>query len=174
MVARDTEDVVSCIRRATSLPLWVKLTPNVGDIATIACAAESAGADALVVANALLGMAIDVETFRPKLGNVMGGLTGPAVKPIILRMVYQCARAVALPIVGCGGIATAEDAVEYMLAGASAVQVGTASFLRPTTMIDIIDALPAFLQRHGLARAVDLVGALRVAEAPHPEWAMAG
>ena len=174
MVARDTENVVARIRAATSLPVWAKLTPNVGDITEIARAAEAAGADALVVANALLGMAIDVQTFRPKLGNVMGGVTGPAVKPVILRMVYQCARAVKVPIVGCGGIANVEDAVEYMLAGATAVQVGTASFVQPTAMIDIIDALPAFLQRNGLTRVADLTGAVRVSEAVDPLWQMAG
>ncbi len=170
MVARDTENVVARIRAATTLPVWAKLTPNVGDITEIARAAEAAGADALVVANALLGMAIDVQTFRPRLGNVMGGLTGPAVKPIILRMVYQCARAVSVPIVGCGGIANVDDAVEYLLAGATAVQVGTANFVRPAAMVDIIDALPAFLRRHGLSRVADLTGAVRVAEAADPQW----
>ena len=103
MVAADTETVVRRIKAATALPVWAKLTPNVGDITVIARAAEAGGAEALVVANALLAMAIDVETFRPRLGNVMGGLTGAAVKPVILRMVYQCARAVALPVIGCGG-----------------------------------------------------------------------
>lgn len=174
MLARDTENVVARIRAATSLPVWAKLTPNVGDITVIARAAEAGGADALVVANALLGMAIDVQTFRPKLGNIMGGLTGPAVKPVILRMVYQCARAVGLPVVGCGGISSVEDAVEYMLAGATAVQVGTASFVQPTAMIDIIDALPGFLERHGLSRAADLTCAVRVDEATDPLWQMAG
>ena len=124
------------LRAATRLPLWAKLTPNTGDIAEVARAAEAAGADALVVANTILAMAIDLHTFRPRLGNVMGGLSGPAIKPIVLRQVYQCARAVRVPIIGCGGIATAADAAEYMLAGATAVQVGTATFLQPGAMID--------------------------------------
>ena len=124
------------LRAATKLPLWVKLTPNTGDIAEVARAAEADGADALVVANTILAMAIDLETFKPCLGNVMGGLSGPAIKPIVLRQVFQCARRCAIPIIGCGGICTAEDAIEYMLAGATAVQVGTATFLHPAAMID--------------------------------------
>jgi len=174
MFAEDTETVIRRIKAATSLPVWAKLTPNVGDITVIARAAEAGGADALVVANALLGMAIDVESFRPKLGNLMGGLTGPAVKPVILRMVYQCARAVGLPVIGCGGVSDVNDAVEYMLAGATAVQVGTANFIHPTRMIDIIDALPEFLRRHGLARVAELTGAMRAAEAADPLWAAVG
>ena len=174
MVAADTELVVRRIKSATTLPVWAKLTPNVSDITVIARAAEAGGAAAVVVANALLAMAIDVETFRPRLGNVMGGLTGAAVKPVILRMVYQCARAVALPVIGCGGIFSVEDAVEYMLAGATAVQVGTANFIHPTTMIDIIDALPKFLARHGLIAANRLTGAVRADDAADPLWATAG
>jgi dihydroorotate dehydrogenase (NAD+) catalytic subunit len=174
MSAADTENVVTRIRAATALPLWVKLTPNVGDIASIARAAEAGGADALVVANALLAMAIDVQTFRPRLGNLMGGLTGAAVKPVILRMVYQCARSVRLPVIGCGGISSVDDAVEYMLAGASAVQVGTASFIQPNLMIEIVEALPGFLERRGLAAAAQLTGAVRVDEAVDPLWAAAG
>ncbi len=174
MVAADTETVMRRIKTATALPVWAKLTPIVGDITVIARAAEAGGADALVVANALLAMAIDVETFRPRLGNVMGGLTGAAVKPVILRMVYQCARAVALPVIGCGGIATVEDVVEYMLAGATAVQVGTANFIHPTTTIDIIEALPALLERHGLVAAARLTGAVRADEAADPLWAAVG
>ena len=174
MFPEDTEAVIRRIRGATALPLWAKLTPNVGDITVIARAAEAGGADALVVANALLGMAIDVESFRPRLGNLMGGVTGPAVRPVILRMVYQCARAVRLPIIGCGGVSDVNDAVEYMLAGATAVQVGTISFIHPTRMVEIIDALPKFLRRHGLGRAADLTGALRGAEAADPLWAAVG
>ena len=135
--------------------------------------AEAGGADALVVANALLGMAIDVESFRPKLGNLMGGLTGPAFKPVILRMVYQCARAVGLPVIGCGGISGVEDAVEYMLAGATAVQVGTVNFVHPARMIEIIEALPNFLRRQGLTRVSDLTGAMRAAAADSL-WAAVG
>src|SRR5207245_11266197 len=123
----SSEAVVRELRRATSLPLWVKLTPNTGDLPEVAQAAEAAGADALVVANTILAMAIDLRTFKPCLGNVMGGLSGPAVKPIVLRQVYQCARTVGIPVIGCGGISTTEDAVEYLLAGSTAVQVGTAT-----------------------------------------------
>lgn len=161
MQARSTEVVTRRLRAATQLPLWVKLTPNTGDIAEVARAAEAAGADAVVVANTILAMAIDVETFRPRVGNVMGGLSGPAIKPIILRMVYQCARATRIPVIGCGGISTAEDAIEYMLAGATAVQVGTATFIHPTAMVTIIDALAAFCERRGIERVRDLVGAVR-------------
>lgn len=174
MFQDDTEIVIRRIKAATRLPVWAKLTPNVGDITVIARAAEAGGADALVVANALLGMAINVDTFRPRLGNVMGGLTGPAAKPVILRMVYQCAQAVKLPVIGCGGISDVNDAVEYMLAGATAVQVGTANFVHPTRMIEIIDALPGFLRRHGLARAADLTGAMHASEAADPLWAAVG
>ena len=129
---------------------------------------EGGGADALVVANALLGMAIDATTFRPKLGNLMGGLTGPATKPVILRMVYQCARAVSTPIIGCGGIATVADVVEYMLAGATAIQVGTANFIHPDAMIHIIDGLPEFCEQQGLERVADLTGALILGNEDRP------
>jgi dihydroorotate dehydrogenase (NAD+) catalytic subunit len=166
----DTARVVAKLRAAVDRPLWVKLTPNTGDIAAIARAAEAAGADALVVANTILAMAIDPETFRPRLGNVMGGLSGPAVKPIMLRLAYQCARAVAIPIIGCGGIARAEDAVEFLLAGCSAVQVGTVSFVRPLALPEIVDGLAAFCRRRGIARVAELIGALddRPFAAPAP------
>ena len=132
MRAESTAVVVELLRRATTLPLWVKLTPNTADVGEVARAAQENGADALVVANTILAMSIDTETFRPRLGSIMGGYSGPAIKPIVLRMVYQCAQVVDIPIIGCGGIATTEDAVEYMLAGAAAVQVGTATFVKPT------------------------------------------
>ncbi len=156
-----TERVVRRLRMATKLPLWVKLTPNTAEVIDVARAAESAGADALVVANTILAMAIDIETFRPKLGGIMGGLSGPAVKPVILRMTYQCAKTVKIPIVGCGGIRVAGDAVEYMLAGASAIQVGMATFVRPATMVDIIDGLSEFCLRKNIKRVAELTGALR-------------
>ncbi len=168
MECAPTEHAIRRIKDATNLPIWAKLTPNVGDITEIARAAEAGGADALVVANALLGMAIDATTFRPKLGNLMGGLTGPATKPVILRMTYQCARAVAIPIIGCGGIATVADAVEYMLAGASAIQVGTANFIHPDAMIRIIDGLPEFCDQQGIGRVADLTGALRLGNEDRP------
>jgi dihydroorotate dehydrogenase (NAD+) catalytic subunit len=161
MRASSTETVVRQMRAATSLPLWVKLTPNTGEIAEVAQAAEAAGADALVVANTILAMAIDLQTFKPRLGNVMGGLSGPAVKPIVLRQVFQCARATTIPIIGCGGISTAADAAEYMLAGASAVQVGTATFVNAAAMIDVIEGLDRFCEARGLHRVADLTGALK-------------
>ena len=161
MDARATADVVRSMKRATSLPVWLKVTPNVGNVAEVARAAEAAGADALVVANALLAMSIDVETMRPKVASVMGGITGPATKPIILRMAYQCARAVSIPIIGCGGISTASDALEYILAGATAVQVGTASFVSAAAMLRVIDDLQAYCERHGVSEIRSLIGALR-------------
>ena len=165
MRAASTEAVVRQLRAATTLPLWVKLTPNTGDIAEVARAAEGSGADALVVANTVLAMAIDLQTFRPRLGNVMGGLSGPAIKPMIQRQVYQCARAVRTPVIGCGGISTAADAAEYMLAGAAAVQVGTATFINSRAMIDVIEGLDRFCEARGIARVSDLTGALRHEEA---------
>ena len=171
MRAASTEAVVRQLRAATPLPLWVKLTPNTGDLPEVAKAAEAAGADALVVANTILAMAIDLQTFKPCLGNVMGGLSGPAVKPIVLRQVYQCARTVRIPVIGCGGISTTEDAVEYLLAGATAVQVGTATFVQPAAMTTIIDGLARFCERRELDRVSDLIGAVINEEADEPELA---
>jgi dihydroorotate dehydrogenase (NAD+) catalytic subunit len=161
MRASSTEAVVRQMRAATSLPLWVKLTPNTGEIGEVAQAAEAAGADALVVANTILAMSIDLQTFKPRLGNVMGGLSGPAVKPIVLRQVFQCARAVRIPIIGCGGICNAADAAEYMLAGATAVQVGTATFVNAAAMIEVIEGLDRFCDSRGLRRVSELTGALK-------------
>ena len=172
MRASSTETVVRALRAATKLPLWVKLTPNTGDLPEVAVAAETAGADALVVANTILAMAIDLDTFQPSLGNVMGGLSGPAIKPIVLRQVYQCARVVKVPIIGCGGIATADDAAEYMLAGATAIQVGTATFVQPAAMISVIEGLAKFCERRDIARVSDLIGAVRNEETDEAdlEW----
>lgn len=172
MTTQATAGVVARLRAATKLPLWVKLTPNTGDIADVARAAEANGADAVVVANTILAMAIDVETFRPRLGSITGGLSGPAVKPVILRQVYQCARAVKIDIVGCGGIASGNDAVEYLLAGASAVQVGTATFIHPTALIRVVEELEAFCNRRGFSRVSALTGALMSAGADETdvEW----
>jgi len=161
MRAESAAAVMRHLRRATDLPLWAKLTPNTSEIAEVARACEAEGADALVVANTILAMSIDLRTFRPSLGNVMGGLSGPAVKPIVLRQVYQCARAVRVPIIGCGGIASAEDAAEYMLAGASAVQVGTATFVQPNAMIDVIEGLDRFCAARGISHVSQLTGALK-------------
>jgi dihydroorotate dehydrogenase (NAD+) catalytic subunit len=155
-----TREVIEEMRRMTKLPIWAKLTPNVGDIAAFALAVQEAGADAVIVANALLGMAVDAEKRAPRLGNVMGGLTGPAVKPIILRMVHQCARAIDIPVIGCGGATTGEDVIEYMLAGATAVQIGTATFLKASAMQRAIAWIRAYCERHDVARIRDLIGAL--------------
>lgn len=163
--------VTAALRQATTLPLWAKLTPNTGDIASVARAAEGAGADALVVANTILAMAVDLKTFRPRLGNIMGGLSGPAVKPIILRQVYQCARVANIPVIGCGGISSAEDAVEFMLAGASAVQIGTASFIQPDALLRVIEGLAQFCAHRDVARISDLIGALLVEESDEPDMA---
>ena len=146
-------------RAAAALPLWVKLSPNTADIAAVARAVEAEGADAVVVANTILGLAIDIETARPKLGSGMGGFSGPGFKPIALRLVWQCAQAVRIPVIGVGGIATAEDAVEFLMAGATAVQVGTASFVSPTAMPQVIEGLRDFCARRGIARVADLIGA---------------
>ena len=171
MSAESTERVTAALRKATGLPLWVKLTPNTGDIADVTRAAEQAGADALVVANTILAMAVDLQTFRPSLGNILGGLSGPAVKPIILRQVYQCARVAKIPVIGCGGISTAEDAVEFMLAGATAVQVGTATFIQPDAMLRVIDGMEQFCLHRDIARVRDLTGALIVEESDEPDMA---
>lgn len=170
MSPKDTYRAIAEIKRFARVPIWAKLTPNVADIAEIARAAEEAGADALVVANTLLGMAIDTETRKPKLGNVMGGLSGPAIRPIIVRMVFQCARAVRIPIIGCGGIMTAQHAVEHLLAGAAAVQVGTASFLDPAAMMGIIDGLAAYCERHGVARVAELTGGVSIDPGLTDRW----
>jgi len=170
MSPQDTHRAISEIKRHTQVPIWAKLTPNATDVAEIARAAEAAGADALVVANTLLGMAIDTETRKPKLGNVMGGLSGPAIRPVIVRMVFQCARTVKIPVIGCGGIMNAADAVEYLLAGAAAVQVGTASFLDPAAMLSIIDGLAEYCDRHGVARIAELTGAVRIDPGLTDRW----
>ncbi|ACA17423.1 dihydroorotate dehydrogenase family protein [Methylobacterium sp. 4-46] len=171
MRADSTAAVTRQLRAATDLPLWVKLTPNTAEMPEVARAAQEAGADAVVVANTIPSMAIDLRTFKPCLGNIMGGLSGPAVKPIVLRHVYLCAKAVTIPVIGCGGIGTAEDAAEYMLAGAAAVQVGTATFLQPAAMTTIIDGLEAFCAQRGIPRVADLIGGVLTGEADEPDLA---
>jgi dihydroorotate dehydrogenase (NAD+) catalytic subunit len=156
-----THRTIRAMKEATHLPIWCKLTPNVGSIAEIACAAEAGGADALVAGNAILAMAIDVDSFQPRVANLTGGLTGPATRPIMLRMAYQCAQAVSIPVIGCGGIGSANDAIEYLLAGATAVQVGTANFLSPNTMLTMIDDLASFCEKRGISRLSELIGAMR-------------
>jgi len=156
-----THDVVSAVRKVTSLPLIPKLTPNVTDPASFARASEEAGADAISLVNTFLAMAIDVETRQPKLANGMGGLSGPAIRPIAVRMVYECRQAVKIPIIGMGGIATVTDALEFIIAGANALQVGTANFVEPLLWQGLIDGINAYLDRHQLAGVGDLVGQVR-------------
>lgn len=151
--------VTAAVRATTSKPLVVKLSPNVGDIAAIARSVEGAGADAVSLINTLLGMAIDVETQRPVLARRVGGLSGPAIKPVALRMVWDVYEAVRVPVIGMGGIASAHDAVEFMLAGATAVAVGTANFVDPAAMTRILDGVEAYCRERGVARVADLVGA---------------
>jgi len=152
--------VVSACRAATRKPLIVKLSPNVTDIVEMALACEGAGADALSVINTLTGMAIDLERRRPVLANITGGLSGPAIKPIALRMVWQVARAVKLPVIGIGGIMSATDALEFMLAGATAVQVGTASFVNPGAAQEIAEGMEQWLAERGIADVRSVIGAL--------------
>lgn len=156
----SVEKVVSLCREATSRPLIVKLTPNVTDITEIARAAEASGADAISLINTLLGMAIDVKRRRPVLARVVGGFSGPAVKPVALRMVWQCSKAVSVPILGMGGVTTGIDAVEFMLAGATAVAVGTANFTNPQATVDVIDGIIDYCEEQGVNDVNDLIGAL--------------
>jgi dihydroorotate dehydrogenase (NAD+) catalytic subunit len=155
-----THSVVSAVRRVTSLPIIPKLTPNVTDVASFARAAEEAGADAVSLVNTFLAMAIDVHTRRPKLTNIVGGLSGPAIRPIAVRMVYECRQTVRLPIIGMGGIASADDVLEFMIAGATAVQVGTANFVDPFLWTKLLDGLGAYMTRHGMTRLRDLTGTI--------------
>ena len=158
--ADKCREVVSRVRGATDSPVLAKLTPNVSDIVAMARAAADGGADGVSLVNTCLGMAVDWRGRRPRLGNVMGGLSGPAIKPIALRMVYQVAQAVDVPICGIGGIATLDDVMEFVVAGASAVQIGTANFYDPTASTRILDALPAAIGELGSTRVVDIVGAI--------------
>ena len=158
--ARETDRLVSAVRRATGKPLLVKLTPNVTDVAEIARAAEGAGADALTLINTLQGMAVDVECRRPSLANVMGGLSGPAIRPVAVRVLWQVRQAVDIPLVGVGGIFTAGDALEFIIAGASAVQLGTVNFVSPDRWAEVLDGIAAYLGRHRLPDIASLVGSL--------------
>jgi dihydroorotate dehydrogenase (NAD+) catalytic subunit len=153
-----THAVVSAVRKVTRLPVIPKLTPNVTDVASFARAAEEAGADAISLVNTFLAMAIDVHTRRPRLTNIVGGLSGPAIRPIAVRMVYECRRAVKIPIVGMGGIATADDVLEFMIAGANAVQVGTMNFVDPFIWAKLMDGIRAYMTTHAITRLQDLVG----------------
>ena len=154
-------EVTRACRRATRLPLWVKLSPNVTDIREFARAAEGEGADAVTLVNTFVGMAVDVERRRPVLANVSGGLSGPAIRPLAVWMTWQVYRAVKIPIIGMGGILTGRDALEFLLAGAAAVQVGTANFVRPDAAIQVVREIEAYLAAHGMATARELTGALQ-------------
>jgi dihydroorotate dehydrogenase (NAD+) catalytic subunit len=156
-----TRHLVSTLKARARRPLIVKLSPNVTDIAELARAAEDGGADALTVANTFLAMAIDTDTFKPRIHTVTGGLSGPAIRPITLRMVHQCTRAVKIPVIGLGGITKAEDAVEYFLAGAAAVQVGTASFYDPRATLHVLEGLESFLKKRKLSSIRDIVGQMK-------------
>ncbi|MBZ5558770.1 MAG: dihydroorotate dehydrogenase [Acidobacteriia bacterium] len=162
-----TAAVVSAVRKVTRLPIMPKLTPNVTDVASFARAAEDAGADAVSLVNTFLAMVIDVESRRPKISNVVGGLSGPAIRPIAVRMVHECRQAVKIPIVGMGGIANARDVLEFMIAGANAVQVGTANFVDPFIWSKLLDGIGDYLERHQIARVADLVGTVETRQAAH-------
>src|SRR6187431_1379066 len=164
-----TYDVVSAVRKVTTLPVIPKLTPNVTDVASFARAAEDAGADAVSLVNTFLAMVIDVETRRPKISNIVGGLSGPAIRPIAVRMVYECRQTVKIPILGMGGIADARDALEFMIAGAAAVQIGTASFVDPFIWAKLLDGITEYMERHQIARVGDLVGSIDT-RARDKEW----
>jgi dihydroorotate dehydrogenase (NAD+) catalytic subunit len=153
-----THDVVTAVRKVTKLPVIPKLTPNVTDVASFARAAAEAGADAVSLVNTFLALAIDVETRRPKITNVLGGLSGPAIRPIAVRMVYECRQAVKIPIIGMGGIMHASDVLEFTIAGADAVQVGTANFIDPFIWGKLLDGIRDYMTRHGIARFADLTG----------------
>jgi len=157
----EAAKLTEAVKKATDKPVIVKLSPNVTDIVEIAKAIESAGADALSAINTLLGMAIDIRRRKPRIKNRFGGLSGPAIKPVAVRMVYQVARAVSIPVIGIGGISTWEDAVEFFLAGASAVQVGTANFFNPKAVEEIVEGLENYLKEMGYSHISELVGDLR-------------
>jgi dihydroorotate dehydrogenase (NAD+) catalytic subunit len=162
---RAASEVTAAVRRETGLPLLVKLTPNAGDIVTMARAVADSGADALTLINTYPATAIDITRRRPALGFGSGGLSGPALKPIALRMVYQVAGAVPIPVVGCGGISTGDDAIEFLMAGASAVQVGTATFRNPRAALDVLEGIERYLDDSGVADVREVVGVAQSASA---------
>lgn len=157
-----TYQLIRQTRQVTDKPLIAKLTPNVTRIQDIALAAEHGGADALTVANTFLAMAIDVDTRRPKIGNIMGGLSGSAIKPLIVRLIYQVHQVTNLPVIGSGGVMNGQDAIEMILAGAAAVQVGTANFVRPAAMLEIIDEIHRYMIRHNIEAITDLIGKIKL------------
>jgi len=154
-------EVTTAVRQATSLPMLVKLTPDTSDIAKVAVAVAEAGADAISLINTLKGMAIDITKRSPLLGNITGGLSGPAIKPVALYMVYEVAGAVDIPVIGCGGITTASDALEFIMAGASAIQVGTASFTDPRAPLDVLEGIEQFMKKEGIEDIAELIGVAR-------------
>ena len=162
VVPETAAEVVSAVRKKTFKPLIVKLSPNVTDITQIARAVEDAGADSLSLINTITGMSIDIETRRTKLANITGGLSGPAIKPVALRMVWQVAQSVKIPVIGVGGIVCAEDALEFLIAGAAAVQVGTANFVNPHATIDIIEGIEGFLIEKKISSIRDIIGTLKI------------
>ena len=154
-----TSKVVKAVRKETALPLIVKLSPNVTDIGLMAKTAEDAGADAISAINTLTGMAIDMKTKKPKLANIIGGLSGPAIKPVALKMIWECYKSVKIPIIGMGGIITAEDAIEFILAGASAVAVGTGNFINPAITMEILEGIASFMEEEGISSLKQIKGA---------------
>jgi dihydroorotate dehydrogenase (NAD+) catalytic subunit len=160
--AHSTYELINSIRKATSLPLIVKLTPNVTDIKTIAQAAEEAGADALSLINTLVGMVVDIDSHKPKLANVSGGLSGPAVKPVALWLVWQVFQTVNIPVIGIGGIIKVGDALEFIIAGARAIEIGTANFVNPRVTIEIIEGIEKYLIENNIKDINELVGSLKI------------
>lgn len=158
--AEGISNVTAAVRKVCKKPLIVKLSPNVTDITEMAKAAEDSGADCVSLINTILGMAIDINSRRPILGNIMGGLSGPAVKPVAVRMVYQVSKAVKIPVIGMGGISNAEDAVEFLLAGASAVMIGTAGFVNPYVWVETAEGIKQYMEKHGFEKVSDITGAL--------------
>jgi dihydroorotate dehydrogenase (NAD+) catalytic subunit len=158
---KELEELISQVKKKIHIPLITKLSPNVSDIKEFARIAENAGSDAIALINTITAMAIDIKTRKPKLANIIGGLSGPAVKPIAIRMVWECKKAVAIPIIGMGGIMTAEDALEFILAGASAVAIGTANFVNPKATQDVIDGIKSFMADHRIDNIRDLIGDVR-------------
>ena len=161
MRPESAAEVTAVVREATTLPMVVKLTPNTGEVVAVAVAVSRAGADAVSLVNTLKGMAIDIRRRRPVLGNTTGGLSGPAIRPVALRMVYEVAGAIDVPVIGCGGIATGNDALEFFMAGASAIQVGSASFANPRAAVDVLEGIEAFLREEKVESISEIVGAAR-------------
>jgi dihydroorotate dehydrogenase (NAD+) catalytic subunit len=159
--ADTAAQVIKAVRSATSLPIMVKLTPNTGDITGVARAVEGAGADAVSLVNSFKGMAIDIKTRRPAIGNITGGLSGPAIKPLALALVYEVAGAVKVPVIGCGGIASAADALEFIMAGACGVQVGSATFSNPRASLDVLEGIRQFMEKEGIKGMGEIIGAGR-------------